>query len=231
MPVQRVQFAVSSGHLCNVSLVGCVSDTIFFNFPGNSNGDCHTQGKKTLRGKTNKTYKQFSWVLFLIVLGYTVSVVIISAFYDPYRKEPLLTSGAGALATAQDEEPLPTSQTGASVSAKDKQYAFDFIGRDSVYSYILGKNKFGQMLALVVVLFQTWAVWWFARGAVKDFTDDKSDWVYSWKCSRNSLECTDQDDLGWQGWVICVTLMGAHLLKDIINGINLLLLCGKHRHR
>ena len=35
LPVRPLQFAVSSGHLCCVSSVGCVSETLFSNFLDN----------------------------------------------------------------------------------------------------------------------------------------------------------------------------------------------------
>merc|ERR1712194_446884 len=66
--------------------------------------------KNQLRKTTHMNYQQFFWFFILIILGYTVSVVIISAFYERYRKEP-----------AQGEESLPTSQTGALGTAQDEE--------------------------------------------------------------------------------------------------------------
>ena len=77
---------------------------------------------------------------------------------------------------------------------------------------------------------QITALFMFVRAAVKDFTDDTSDFQYSWKCPRNSTECSDESDLDWQGWALFVILMAAHVLKDIINGLKLLILSGKLRH-
>lgn len=151
--------------------------------------------------------------LFLIILGYSFIVVTASSFYDWYWKGS-----------------LPRSATEASVFAQDKKYAWNSFGRDSVYSFILSESRFAQMFALAVISSQVWALVHFVSAAEKDFTDDRSDYIYSWKCPRDSLECTDESDLDWQGWIIFCILMAAHLLKDMINGLKLLVFCGKRRH-
>jgi hypothetical protein len=51
-----------------------------------------------------------------------------------------------------------------------------------------------------------------------------------WKCPRNSLECINESDLDWIGWLVFAILTVAHTAGDIINGLKLLLLCGKRRH-
>lgn len=85
-------------------------------------------------------------------------------------------------------------------------------------------------IALTVSIVQILALIMFVRAAVKDFTNDQSDFIYSWRCPRDSMECRDESDLNWQGWTIYGILMAAHLLKDLINGLKLLILCGKRRH-
>ncbi|KAL7456162.1 hypothetical protein ACHAWC_007672 [Mediolabrus comicus] len=51
-----------------------------------------------------------------------------------------------------------------------------------------------------------------------------------WKCPRNSLECINESDLDWVGWLVFAILTIAHTAGDIINGLKLLILCGKRRH-
>lgn|SRR6056300_250372 len=51
-----------------------------------------------------------------------------------------------------------------------------------------------------------------------------------WKCPRNSLECINESDLDWVGWLVFAILTVAHTAGDIINGLKLLILCGKRRH-
>ena len=164
-----------------------------------------------LRGFEN--FVQFIWVFVLLLLGYIFSVVTASSLYDWYWKDS-----------------PSRSATEASVFAKEKKYALDSIGRDSVYSFILSKSRFARAFALAVISMQVWALFHFVDAARKDFTDDQSDYIYSWKCPRNSLECTDESDLDWEGWIIFSILMAAHLMKDFVNGLKLLLFCGKRSH-
>ena len=51
-----------------------------------------------------------------------------------------------------------------------------------------------------------------------------------WKCPRNSLECINESDLDWVGWLVFAILTVAHTAGDVINGLKLLILCGKRRH-
>jgi len=182
----------------------------------NSNGDCHSTEKNSLEKVKLQGFADF--VDFIAVfaaslVGFSFIVGIASSLHDRYWKNS-----------------SPSSETEDHVFVKDKKYALYSIGVDSVYSFIFSKYKIAQAFAVFVGAFQVWALFFFVSAAVKDFNDEKSDFVYSWKCPRNSLECSDESDLQWQGWLISSILMAAHLLKDIINGVKLLLFCGKRRH-
>ncbi len=204
-------------------------------FAGNSNQDCHSAEparleQVELRGFDN--YMQFLWVFTALLFAYTFAMVIASSLYECFRKHS--EDGDERVASQENNggEELADleSSTRSSILENDRQYALESVGRDSVYSYILSKSRFAWILSLAVAAFQSWALINFVRAAPKDFTSDKSDWIYSWKCPRNSPECTDESDLNWEGWVIFTILMISHVLKDIINGMKLLLFCGKRGH-
>merc|ERR1712032_1169607 len=50
---------------------------------------------------------------------------------------------------------------------------------------------------------------------------------YTWKCSRDSIICQDQESLDSYGWVIFAVLMAAYLLKDVISGAKMIVYSGK----
>ena len=56
----------------------------------------------------------------------------------------------------------------------------------------------------------------------RDLSDDKSDMVFTWKCTRDQETCFSTNDLNWQGWFAFVVLMMAHLLKDGLNGLKMI---------
>jgi len=177
----------------------------------NSDGDCHSTERPNLEEielAGFESYAHFIWVFLLFLSGYVFLIVLASFVYDSKRY---------------------ASQTHSS-NRDDEKYALNTIGEDSVYSFFMTNKKRAWVFTWAVVAVQITALFMFVRAAVKDFTDDTSDFQYSWKCPRNSTECSDESDLDWQGWALFVILMAAHVLKDIINGLKLLILCGKRRH-
>ena len=134
----------------------CVSNSVcllWLFFPGNSNGECHKADDP--EGLTSGT---IITIFSLFLLGYIVAVVVGAYVYEHFR--PPAT--------------VPTV-------VQDKKYARDSIGRDSVYRYFLSKSKYAQVFALAVVACQVWSLSIFVKVAKKDFDDDTSDYVYSWK--------------------------------------------------
>merc|ERR1712127_217787 len=104
------------------------------------------------------------------------------------------------------------------------------IGDDSVYQFFLGKSWVGWLIVLGTIFAQMWMLSLFVLGAEIDLSNDNTDLVYTWKCSRDQNECRDMGDLTWEGWAAFAILMIAHLLKDIINGSRMVVLSGKDRH-
>mmetsp|Transcript_26183 Transcript_26183/g.47517 ORF Transcript_26183/g.47517 Transcript_26183/m.47517 type:complete len:255 (-) Transcript_26183:212-976(-) len=115
------------------------------------------------------------------------------------------------------------------MSNRNTKYALDMIGDDSVYQFFLGKSLVGWVIVLCTIIAQMWMLFLFVQGAEIDLSNDNTDLVYTWKCSRDQDECRDTGDLTWQGWVAFAILMVAHVLKDIINGSRMVVLSGKDR--
>lgn len=96
-----------------------------------------------------------------------------------------------------------------------------------MYRFFLGKNWCGWAIASTIMALQIWILFTFVRGAEFDLSDDNSDFVYTWKCPRDKIECDDKADLNSAGWVIFGILMVSHLLKDLVNASKMIVLCAK----
>ena len=126
---------------------------------------------------------------------------------------------------------LPTSSARRpSVTSRDKKYALASLGNGSVYQFFLGTSLFGWVIVLLTLVTQVGMLFVFVEGAEVDLSDDNVDLIYSWKCSRDQDECRDTSDLDWRGWTVFGVLMATHLLKDLINGIKMIVLSAKERH-
>ena len=113
---------------------------------------------------------------------------------------------------------------------RDKIFALDTIGADSVYQFFLGPNYWGWAFASLIVTSQIGMLFLFTRAAEVLFDDGKSDFVYSWRCPRNKEKCEDLYEVNWRGWLSFIVLMAAHLLKDVINGVKLVILSARRNH-
>ncbi|KAL3785311.1 hypothetical protein HJC23_008875 [Cyclotella cryptica] len=113
---------------------------------------------------------------------------------------------------------------------EEKKLAWGFIGDDSVYCFFLTKSWRAWLAALSVITFQFMVFMYFVWASEKEFSNDKSDFVYSWRCPRNSIECSDTDDITKFGWFIFAVLMMSHLAKDIVNGLKLINMSTKEWH-
>ncbi|KAL7544225.1 hypothetical protein ACHAWF_007605 [Thalassiosira exigua] len=183
----------------------------------NSNGDCHpTEPNKLeqvqLKGFEN--YAHFTWVFGLITFGFAFLLVMASSLYDKHKNAS-----------------TPSSASSRLLADKDKVYALDTVGKDSVYSWFLSTSLFAWSIALTITAVQVALLIVFIFSARMIFSDSTSDFQYSWKCPRNSMECVDGADDSWIGWTMFAVLMLSHMLKDIVSGIRLLVLSGKRRHR
>ncbi|KAL7456163.1 hypothetical protein ACHAWC_007673 [Mediolabrus comicus] len=133
----------------------------------NSNSECHETKPDQIQAIGRKgisSYAEFSWVLLVVLLGFIFLLVTASYIYDLCRDRGRSTGH------------VPRR---ASIVARDSKYAIGSIGEDSVYQYFLGKSILGWIVAASVVTVQIVALSIFVKAAVKDFTNDASDFIYS----------------------------------------------------
>ena len=132
---------------------------------GNSKSECHDTKPDRIQELNRKgfgSYAQFAWVFFLLLLGYALMIITISYICD-----------------IRQERSTGRSLRRQSIIGRDNKYAIHTIGGDSVYQYFLGKSVLGWLFAAAVVTIQIVALLIFVHAAMKDFTDDVSDFIYS----------------------------------------------------
>ncbi|KAL7550718.1 hypothetical protein ACHAWF_013934 [Thalassiosira exigua] len=113
---------------------------------------------------------------------------------------------------------------------RDKQTALETIGDDSVYQFLICTSFWGWIIVLLTMGAQIWMLLVFVDGAEIDLSRDSNDMVYYFRCPRDEAECRDTADLTEQGWATYGILMAAHLLEDLIHGIQLVLFSSNARH-
>ena len=181
---------------------------------GNAQEDCYPQVDSAIQKAGYTSYARFSWI-FIAILIATSCVLALSIYaYDKYKNRELPRSSARR----------------PSVTSRDKKYALASLGNGSVYQFFLGTSLFGWVIVLLTLVTQVGMLFVFVEGAEVDLSDDNVDLIYSWKCSRDQDECRDTSDLDWKGWTVFGVLMATHLLKDLINGIKMIVLSAKERH-
>jgi len=155
-------------------------------------------------------HQQFSWVFGISLATYMMFLLIGSFAYDRLSES--------------------RSYYDRSMKERDKKYALNKIGSGSVYSFFLTKNWVAWLIAVIVMGIQAWILAIFVEAAKLEFVDDNSDFIYSWRCPRNEIECDDTADQDVEGWIMFAVLMASHLLSDLLNGSKLLVLSAKRRH-
>jgi hypothetical protein len=116
-------------------------------------------------------------------------------------------------------------------STTDEKHALYQLGEESVYNFLLSTSWVAWALALSTMAIQVFLLFVFVEGAEINLHDDSTDLVYSFKCPRDREECYDTSDLTIKGWISFVLLMAAHMSKDIINGVKLIVFSAKERHQ
>jgi len=181
----------------------------------NADGSCHPT-KETLVQKGNfKNYHQFG-VSFLAMLLLACFAFASAVFlYDKMNKS---------------SQSLQSSVGGPSMTERDAEYALEFIGKDSVYQFILGASRVGLAIALATVAIQLWMLFVFVEATDLPFELKNNEFPYYWKCTPDQDVCTSTSDLDIRGWMIFGFSMGAHLSADAITGTHLIILSGRERH-
>jgi len=180
----------------------------------NAQGDYIPTEDKNVQKVGFENYTQFTAVVFGFLFIASCVLACMVFVYDRHQNRNLSRS---------------TTRRPALLDI-DKKYALDGFGEDSVYQFVLGTSKMGWTVVLAVIGVQIWMLFVFVSGAEIDWTDDKSDFVYTWKCPRDQDECENKSDLTLQGWAVFAILMIAYLLKDVISGKKLIVLSAKERH-
>jgi hypothetical protein len=85
----------------------------------------------------------------------------------------------------------------------------------------------GWTIALGTIAEQIWMLFQFVKAAEIDLSNDKSDLRYTWKCARDQVDCNNKLELDPEVWLLFGILMVAHLSKDIINGLKLIVFSSK----
>ena len=100
-------------------------------------------------------------------------------------------------------------------------------GEESVYSFVLTNSWTGWLVALGTITIQVAIFALFLNASI--FDNELSDWVYSWRCPKNSEDCNDERHVGLYGWAMWGLLVFTSVLEDIANGIKLLSLAASRR--
>lgn len=93
-------------------------------------------------------------------------------------------------------------------------------GEESVYSFVLTKSYAGWIVTFGTLFIQVAIFALFLNAS--QFGNEISDWVYSFRCPRNTEECNDDNLVGIYGWVMWALLVFTSVLDDFANGIKLL---------
>ncbi|KAL7505943.1 hypothetical protein ACHAXN_003319 [Cyclotella atomus] len=176
--------------------------------------DCYPNRLTKIQEDGFESYTVFTWVFLTAVLGGSLILACIVLLYGRCRRKEAYTDRSFR----------------ASVVRRAKKYALDKIGDDSVYKFFLGSTIHGWFTALAVIGLQIWMLYTFIFAAEFDLSDDKSDLVYTWRCPRDNIECSDKGDANPRGWLVFTILMISHLLADLINGVKMILLSAKPGH-
>merc|ERR1711957_281746 len=159
-------------------------------------------------------YTDFMKVVFTAVFVITVVTTVTSSIFDKFQNRYLPSESMQILKLADT----------------DSKYALEVIGDDSVYQFFLGTSWLAWFIATATMTSQLWMNFLFVEASEVDLSADRSDLAYTWKCPRDNYECNNTADLTYQGWVAFAILMATHVLKDIINGMKLVVLSGKRRN-
>ena len=105
------------------------------------------------------------------------------------------------------------------ISSPSKANARSACGEESVYSFVLTKSHAAWLVAFGTIAIQVAIFALFLDAS--QFDSELSDWVYSWRCPRNSEECNDERNVSVYGWIVRGLLVSNSVLEDIANGIKL----------
>ena len=115
--------------------------------PGNSQEDCYPKVDKLENLGFITNYQQLTGLFFLCLFILCCATALTLYIRDKYKNRALPTS----------------SIRRPSVSIRDQIYAWNVIGDDSVYQFMLGKSWMGWAIALVTMGLQIWMLFVFVK--------------------------------------------------------------------
>jgi len=128
---------------------------------------------------------QLAGVFFCCVIGASCLLALLSFAWKAHRKNEL-TRGNFARRS--------------SFSERDRKYALETLGSDSVNQFFLGTSVCGWVIVSLTIASQIGILFMFVEGAEIDLSSDSIDLVYTYKCPRDQVECTNTNDIDWKGW-------------------------------
>lgn len=144
----------------------------------NRHGECQsTERPMVLTENAQGLYRQLSRVLLLSIFVFCVLLVPTSYSVNKHFK-----------ACSR------TTVVSGELIEEEKHYALNTMGHDTVYSFFLTKFWTAWMVALSVIAFQFAVFRAFVSAAEMNFEDEKSDFIYAWRCPRNNPVCKNDDD-------------------------------------
>ena len=114
---------------------------------GNAQGDCYRNEDNFENVGFIGNYQQFTGLFFLCLFIACCAAALTLYIKDKYKNRALPTS----------------SIRRPSLSIRDQIYAWNVIGDDSVYQFMLGKSWMGWAIALVTMGLQIWLLFVFVK--------------------------------------------------------------------
>ena len=173
---------------------------------GNSQSDCEPQKETFIQQLGFYSYMQSTWAFFGVIVGASFFVLFLSLVYDR------------------------NGNNHGDLLNYDQKYRLDTLGLNSVYQFFLGTSLCGWVIVLATIAIQFWLLFVFVKGSEVDLSDLKSDLVYTWKCTWDRTNCFSTKEITLEGWLAFVVIMAVHILPDVINGLMMIMLSGKHSH-
>ena len=106
------------------------------------------------------------------------------------------------------------------ILSPSKTNALNACGEESVYSFVLTRSYAGWIVTTGTLVIQIAIFALFLNAS--QFDNEISDWVYVWRCPRNTEECNSESTVGVYGWVMWALLVFTSVLDDFANGLKLL---------
>lgn len=113
------------------------------------------------------------------------------------------------------------------VMRPSKTSARSACGDDSVYQFVLSHSVPAWIIMIATILIQLAIFALFLNASI--FDSEISDWVYSWRCPRNTEACNDDNLVDNYGWVVWALLVFTSVLQDLANGIKLMNLAASRK--